>query len=201
RVLGQNPGPFTLQGTNTYLVGSGKSKILIDTGEQNIKEYIDKLSEALGSDCKIEAIIITHWHGDHIGGIPGVIKLIGCDIPVYKFKRSDNVVETDYNYNYIDHDHEVKVDGATLQLLYTPGHTADHMAILHKEENALFSGDCILGEGSAVFEDLHSYMNSLNKFLEIKPDKIYPGHGPVVNNPQNKIEEYIKHRMQRENDI
>jgi ribonuclease/clavin/mitogillin len=202
RILGQNPGPFTLQGTNTYLVGSGNSKILIDTGEPNITEYTEKLSEALGSNGKIEAIIITHWHIDHVGGIPNVIKLLGgAEIPVYKFKRSDNVAETDYNYTYVKHDHEIKVEGASLQLIYSPGHTTDHMAILHKEENALFSGDCILGEGSAIFEDLHTYMNSLNKFLEIKPNKIYPGHGPVVDNPQNKIEEYIKHRMQRENDI
>jgi ribonuclease/clavin/mitogillin len=201
RVLGQNPGPFTLQGTNTYLVGNGKSKILIDTGEPNIKEYVEKLKEALGTDGKIEAIIITHWHLDHVGGIPNVIKLLGNDVPVYKFKRSDNVAESDYSYKYVEPDFEIKVEGATLQLLYSPGHTTDHMAILHKEENSLFSGDCILGEGSAIFEDLHSYMNSLNKFLKIKPTKIYPGHGPVINNPQSKIEEYIQHRMKRENDI
>ena len=200
-----------------YLIYSIFSKILIDTGEPNVNEYIEKLTEALGSEGKIEAIIITHWHGDHVGGIPAVIKLIGHDVPVYKFKRSDNVAEIDFTYKYVDPNHEVSVEGATLKLLHTPGHTTDHMAILLKEENALFSGDCILGEGSAIFEDLHSYMNSLKVFLDINPTKIYPGkfmlsmiqyhnlylsgHGPVVENPQTKIEEYIKHRNKREDDI
>ncbi|KAJ8322170.1 hypothetical protein KUTeg_000641 [Tegillarca granosa] len=70
-----------------------------------------------------------------------------------------------------------------------------------KEENALFSGDNVLGEGTTVFEDLHSYMSSLNKALEFKPSIIYPSHGPVVNDPIERVTDYIKHRNQREEQI
>lgn len=75
---------------------------------------------------------------------------------------------------------EIAVDGAKVKVVHTPGHTTDHCILCLNETEAVFSGDCILGEGTAVFEDLYDYMKSLEHILAIKPAIIYPGHGNII---------------------
>jgi ribonuclease/clavin/mitogillin len=88
-----------------------------------------------------------------------------------------------------------------IRLYETPGHTTDHLVLHLEQDNTLFSGDCILGEGSTVFEDLLSYLASLQRIRQIAPCRIFPGHGPVIENPPDKIQEYITHRLQREQQL
>jgi len=205
RILGSNPGPMTLQGTNTYLIGTGKRRILLDTGDPSIPEYITDLKKVLAdNDASIDQVLISHWHHDHIGGIPDITREIkpgGCKFS--KFPRISHVDEEieGISLTFLKDGCEISTEGATLKAVYAPGHTDDHMVVVLKEENAVFSGDCILGEGTAVFEDLYTYMQSLQKILDLKPSVIYPGHGPVIEKPQPKIEEYITHRLKREDQI
>lgn len=116
-----------------------------------------------------------------------------------------------------------QADDSTIQVIHTPGHTTDHCILLLKETQEIFSGDCILGEGTAVFEDLYDYMKSLELIIDAKPTTIFPGHGNVISvsrsiflcligfqyiflffsfqNPIQKIQFYIDHRKQRETQI
>ncbi|XP_013200465.2 beta-lactamase-like protein 2 homolog [Amyelois transitella] len=207
RILGFNPGPMTLQGTNTYLIGTGRNRILLDTGDKDIKDYQNSLCEVVQSEqVNIEHIVVTHWHHDHIGGVENIYGGIAKHPKVWKHKRSkedspDNELSPSIPVNWLSDGQEIIVEGATVKVHHTPGHTTDHVVLSLKEDNVLFSGDCILGEGTAVFEDLYTYMKSLQKILDLKPDIIYPGHGPVVEDPLQKIQYYIEHRNKREGQI
>ncbi|KAK7480635.1 hypothetical protein BaRGS_00028107, partial [Batillaria attramentaria] len=230
RVLGCNPGNHTLQGTNTYLIGNRKKarilfmhslalinsltkcssdksldvaklnfvlknmtvrRILIDTGEPNIPEYISQLKGALAKfSVSIQEIVVTHWHADHVGGVDDICRT---------FAQNKPLQETDYSF--INDQQTFSTEGATLRVHHNPGHTEDHIILQLLEDNAVFSGDTILGGSTTIVEDLHSYMQSLQQILNLKPSVIYPGHGYVIDNPTEVVQGYIKHRLMREQQI
>nr|ACO14899.1 Beta-lactamase-like protein 2 homolog [Caligus clemensi] len=203
RVLGCNPSVMTLQGTNTYIIGSGKSRTLVDTGDGNSPEYIKNLSYVSQQEgFSLSDIIITHWHDNHIGGIDSVLNIFDSkDIRVHKFPLPSE--DTPPKIFHPLQDGQIfKPDlDSSLKVIYTPGHTTDHVILHLIEEKIVFSGDCILGEGTAVFENLRDYLQSLQAIVGLHPHKIYPGHGPVIDDPVDKLEYYISHRNMREEQI
>ncbi|KAK4549042.1 hypothetical protein LTR36_007498 [Oleoguttula mirabilis] len=193
RVLGGNPSKFTLQGTNTYLVGQGPKRILIDTGEGN-RIWPPSLQKALDDEkASIEQVILTHWHPDHVGGVKDVLAH-SPEAKVYKNRP-------DAGQLGIEEGQTFKVEGATLRAFYCPGHAIDHMALVLEDEDAMFTGDNVLGHGTAVFEDLATYMDSLGRMREQFSGRAYPGHGAVIAEGKAKITEYISHRKEREDQI
>lgn len=202
RILGMNPGKMTLQGTNTYLLGNGKRRILLDTGDEGVPEYIQNLKKVLQEeDVSIEHIIITHWHHDHIGGVKEVLKQTGSDVSVWKFPRSDGEEEEGIPLKFLKDGDEFTAGDTVFKVCHTPGHTTDHIILIAPATGHMFSGDNVLGEGTAVFADLYEYMKSLKRMVDLKPSIIFPGHGPVVEDPVQKISYYINHRNSREEQI
>ncbi|KAI3319035.1 putative metallo-beta-lactamase domain protein [Xylariaceae sp. AK1471] len=190
RILGGNPSKFTLQGTNTYLVGTGSRRLLIDTGEGK-PSWLAALKKVLEEEkATIQTALLTHRHHDHTQGVPQLLQL-APDAAVYKCDPATGQLNITDGQTF-------QVDGATLTAVHTPGHTTDHMAFIFREEDALFTGDNVLGHGTAVFEDLGIYLRSLAKMEKLVSGRAYPGHGPVLPEARTKISEYILHRHQRE---
>jgi len=216
--LGQNPSQFTGPGTNTYLVGTGSKRLLLDTGSGHA-EYMPVLEEAIARiGCKeIEGIVLTHAHPDHIGGVNQVCAHFGS-MPVYKLPwptaeatsdgsspASSPDAASDAPIEILADGDIVETEGARLRSIFTPGHAPDHLCFLLEEERNLFSGDNVLGIGTTVIPaetgDLGDYMQSLERVLSEQPPQIYPAHGPRIEAGSTKIEEYIAHRRDRENQV
>jgi endoribonuclease LACTB2 len=180
-------------GTNTYLVGKGPRRLLIDTGDGK-PSWIQCLKNVLTLEHAIvDSVILTHWHTDHVGGVKDLLGY-SPGTRVYKNCADDNQLD-------IEDGQYFRVEGATLRALHSPGHTTDHMALVFEEEDAMFTGDNVLGHGTAVFEDLANYLSSLEKMQHQFSGRAYPGHGPVIEDGAARIQEYIQHRAQRENQV
>lgn len=215
RILGCNEGPMTLQGTNTYLVGTGTRRILIDAGEEKTaEEYIKVLKQVLDEEkATIDHLIVTHWHHDHLGGVNTIQNFLkktnaaGTASTVWKLPRSPedkgkiSKEETSTEWQPLRDKQLMEVEGAKLRVEHTPGHSSDHASLLLEDEQVLFSGDCILGERTAIFENLYDYILSLKKIMSLNPKLIYPGHGSVITDPLPAINYYIEHRQKRELEI
>ena len=203
--LGQNPSAFTGPGTNTYLVGTGPEKILLDTGDGRA-EFLPVLESAMQeSGCQsLQEIVLTHGHGDHIGGVRAIFERFGpCRVSKMKYEPFDGPYELEIHG--IEDGDIIQTEGATLRAIHTPGHAPDHICFMLEEEKGLFTGDNVLGIGTTIIPaetgNLAEYMNSLQCLLDESPDRLFPAHGPRIDNGQAKIQEYIDHRLAREQQI
>ncbi|KAL7910435.1 beta-lactamase-like protein [Trichoderma velutinum] len=193
RFLGGNPGDMQLQGTNTYLVGTGSTRILIDTGE-GLPQWAVNLTRYLEDhDISISHVLLTHWHGDHTGG---VADLFAYDSTIEVHKNQPNKCQ-----QAIKNGQRFQTEGATLRAVLTPGHTTDHTCFVLEEENALFTGDNVLGHGYSVAECLGDYTTSLRLMGDLGCSVGYPGHGAVIRDLPRKMAAYIAQRDSREQQV
>ncbi len=211
RVVADNPGPYTYHGTQTYLVGAGADRAVIDPGPDD-PAHIDAIVAALG-EAKAVAIVCTHTHRDHSPGAAPLKErtgapIIGCAALALEDDgpRADAAFDPDYAPDRVLADGEtVAGDGWTLQAVATPGHTSNHLCLALPESGALFTGDHVMGWATSVVSppdgDMAAYMASLQLLYE-REDKIYyPAHGPAVEKPRQLVRGMMGHRKQRERQI
>jgi glyoxylase-like metal-dependent hydrolase (beta-lactamase superfamily II) len=191
RVLAPNPGPFTLEGTNTWVVGRERC-IVIDPGPDD-PQHLEAVTEAAGT---VAAILLTHHHPDHAVGAPGLSEATGA--PVHAFRPQQGELPL------ADGD-AVEADAFRLRAVHTPGHSLDHLSFLAEDERLLFTGDAVLGRGTSIVDppdgDMAAYLRSLRTMLDLGPRSIYPGHGPVVFDAPSRLEDYLRHRLRREEQV
>jgi len=154
----------------------------------------------------MRGILLTHGHGDHIGGLDRIYDTLQAPVRCHP-KLAEKLVSIIGDKEVVvplKSREKIAVGGdATLQVLFTPGHEVDHVSFYLKEDRALFTGDCVLGASSSTVRDLETYMKSLHLLTRFTHDTIFPGHGPIVPPPRGPklVQHYIAHRELRERQI
>jgi len=189
--------------TNSFLVGRREIG-MIDAGlwdEEGVDALIRDFREGMGRELRW--LVLTHWHPDHQIGADKIKEKTGCRLGVH-VSEADKVAPVSVDFTLRDGD-RIPFDGKELEVIHTPGHSSGHCCFLLRPEGVLFTGDHILGMGTSIVVppdgDMTLYMDSLVELLSYPVQIICPGHGPVVWNGREKIEEYIEHRKERERAI
>jgi len=192
RIVGPNAGFMTGPGTNTYLIGIDEV-VVVDPGPVD-DGHLDAIL-GCGGD-RIRWVAVTHHHPDHAPGAVALCERTGAEL--LAFDRREGVRP---DRKLADGD-RIEATEFRLRAVHTPGHSSDHLCYLLEEERMLLSGDHIM-EGSTVVikppdGNMGDYLRSLEKVRALRLRSIAPGHGRLIERPQEVIDWYIAHRLERE---
>lgn len=210
RVLAPNPSAFTFTGTQTYIVGD-RDVAVIDPGP-NDPAHIDAILAAVG-DRRVRAILCTHTHNDHSPAaaplaLATAAPVMGCAFLAIDDSgpRADAPFDQSYAPDAVMADGDaIGGDGWTLRAVATPGHTSNHLCFALEEEQALFTGDHVMGWSTSVVSppdgNMTDYLVSLDKLMMREDGRYFPAHGEPVETPRRLVRGMIGHRRMREGQI
>jgi glyoxylase-like metal-dependent hydrolase (beta-lactamase superfamily II) len=192
-----NPGPFTGAGNWTYLF-PGPSPVLFDAGVGH-PEHIAAVAAAAADGPS--RVIVSHAHPDHASGVPALL----ARWPSIAVGKIPWVEKDDANvaWQVVGEGDIIETGEGRLQVIHTPGHAPDHIALWDAESRTLYAADLMqLGNTVAIPSghggDLTVYLRSLRRVQALAPARVLPAHGPVIEDPLTLIDQYLKHRHQRE---
>lgn len=199
-LLAPNPGPMTLDGTNTFVLGEPGSTevVVVDPGPNDTLHLTRVLDDVASREQRVALVVLTHGHPDHAAGAGELARRAGCPVravdPAHR-RGPDGLSGGD----------QVRVGGLVLDVVATPGHTADSACLVLADEPALLTGDTVLGRGTTVVAHpdgrLADYLDSLARIESLAvamPDlRLLPGHGPAAASVQAVASLYRAHRAAR----
>lgn len=190
--------------TNCLILGEGEC-LVIDPGsaEPEAQAALDDLLTRLRHEGRRPvAIAVTHRHGDHTGGVEALRRQLGIPLLAHPLLVAELVAERSLV------DGEVLTLGSgpsgawRIEVLFTPGHTRDHVAFFERERGVLAVGDLMSGLSTVVIDppegDLGDYLDSLRRLRDLPARSLFPGHGPPAGGARQRIEALIEHRLWRE---
>ena len=194
-VLAPNPSAMTGPGTNTYVVGAGPTCVIDPAVDDDA--YMEEVLRVAG---EVEAILVTHRHSDHTGGIARLKEATGAPVRAFGTEPAGGA-----DVEPLDDGDLLDIGGARLSVLHCPGHASDHLCFSLEGAASLFAGDNVLGEGTAVIMppdgDMKTYLRTLRRLAGLNLDRIYPGHFRPLHGGQQVIEGYLAHRADRERQV
>jgi len=187
---------MTLDGTNTWVLraAEGGRSIVVDPGPLD-EAHLQAVTAVAG---EVGVVLLTHGHADHSEGAGAYAERVGCGVraldSAHRLGR-EGLADGDV----------VEVDGLEVRVVATPGHTADSVSFVVPSEAAVLTGDTVLGRGTSVVAHpdgkLGAYLDSLRRLREVVEEAqirtLWPGHGPVIDDPLTVIDAYLVHRAER----
>ena len=189
-----NPGPLTGRGNNTWLL-DGAEPTLIDAGVGK-REHLDAIRHALAGRPLVR-VLVTHGHADHASGVPA-LRVEWPNIEACKL-----TLDGEAGWTPLADGDRVRAGDRHLRVIATPGHAPDHVCFFDEVTGDLFGGDMVT-KGTTVLipagrgGHLATYLASLERLAALRPARILPGHGPIIDRPLDLIAEYLEHRRLRE---
>ena len=198
-LLAPNPSPMTLDGTNTWLIAEpgSPSVVVVDPGPDDEGHLRRVLAAAAAGDRRVARILLTHGHPDHSAGAARFAGLTGAPVQAADPARqlgAEGLADGDV----------VTAAGCELRGVATPGHSADSVCLLMPADDAMFTGDTVLGRGTTVIAqdgNLGDYLRTLGQLRDLTEARdvgvLLPGHGPALADPLGTLDYYLSHRAER----
>jgi glyoxylase-like metal-dependent hydrolase (beta-lactamase superfamily II) len=195
--LAANPGPLTGRGNNTWFL-DGEVPALVDAGV-GAPAHVDDLAGALGRR-PLGRVLVTHGHPDHASGLPA-LRGRWPSVEAWKWPA-----DGESGWLALADGQRLRAGDRDLTVIHTPGHAPDHVCFFDPSSGDLYAGDMVV-QGTTVMipagrgGDLRAYLASLERLARLKPVRILPGHGPIIDRPLELIAQYVEHRRERERQV